>query len=105
MARANNARVIQDLRYFLEALASDILQIPARLKTPDMNAVPAPRWILECRNCASSFVHSEVGAERTLVDYLKPTAPKFSVLGEEMECPHCKVTSRYMREDLRYRPI
>jgi hypothetical protein len=69
-----------------------------------MSAVPAPKWIVECRSCSANIIHSEVGADRTAADYVRPTARKFSLLGEEMECPKCKTKATYKPEDLKYQP-
>jgi hypothetical protein len=73
---------------------------PTRLS---MSGLPTPKWIVECRNCSATIIHSEVGANRVAEDYLRPTVRKFSVLGEELECPKCKTKAKYIREDLKYR--
>ena len=67
-----------------------------------MNWAPAPKWIIECRNCAARFIHSEVGKDRRVIAYLYPTEPKFSLHGEELECPSCKSKATYILQDLRY---
>jgi len=68
-----------------------------------MIAAPVPKWVIECRSCLVSFIHSEVGQDRAVVDYLHPTAPKFPSLGKELECPSCKTKALYHPKDLRYR--
>jgi len=59
--------------------------------------------VVDCRNCLAIFTHSEVGAERKLIDYLIPTAPKLPQDGQEMEYPSCKTRALYTRRDLQYR--
>jgi hypothetical protein len=67
-----------------------------------MAPTPNPRWVIDCRACLASFVHSEVGSDRRLVDYLYPTAPEIPVDGIELECPSCKTRNLYTSRDLRY---
>jgi len=67
-----------------------------------MDGKPRPKWVIDCRNCLVSFIHSEVGRDRNLSDYLRPTAPEFPSVGQEMECPACKTKAIYTRHDLRY---
>jgi len=69
-----------------------------------MQRPPSPKWVIDCRNCLGSFVHSEIGNDRRLIDYLLPTAPEFPANGAEMECPLCKTKATYTRQDLRYQP-
>ena len=94
--------LLQDLQYFGGQLRRISYIDQSGMQTPEMYAAPVPRWTVECRSCAATIVHSEVGADRTIVDYLKPTARKFSPLGEELQCPRCNTKHRYGREDLRY---
>jgi len=58
------------------------------------------KWILVCKQCQKSFPHSEVGS--SLADYFFPEKPEFPQKGQDLECPHCKITSNYQRTDLRY---
>jgi hypothetical protein len=67
-----------------------------------MDRTPNPRWVIDCRNCRVTFIHSEIGKDRTLIDYLHPTAPAFPENGKEMECPSCKTKAVYTSKDLRY---
>jgi hypothetical protein len=63
----------------------------------------SPKWVIDCRSCLASFVHSEVGKDRKLIDYLFPTAPELPPAGKEFECPSCKTSAIYTRQDLRFR--
>src|SRR6185437_14848355 len=51
--------------------------------------LPPPRWVVSCRSCFKSFVHSYVGHARNLEDYLRPTEPVLPNKGVELECPKC----------------
>src|SRR5216684_6723760 len=73
--RGRREKVIPDSRYFFVAHMLGILR-------SYMNWAPAPKWIIECRNCAARFIHSEVGKDRRVIAYLYPTEPKFSLHGE-----------------------
>jgi hypothetical protein len=48
-------------------------------------------------------MHSEVGEDRKLVDYLVPAAPELTAGGQEMVCPCCKTKAVYTGHNLRYR--
>lgn len=88
-------KVIQDSPYLFAGLASDTVR-------SFMKKAPTPQWIIECRHCAVRFVHSEVGKDRSIFDYLRPTEPTFSSHGEELECPNCGTRAVYIVQDLRY---
>jgi hypothetical protein len=62
-----------------------------------------PRWVIDCRNCRATFIHSEIGVDRKLNDYLYPTKPEFPAEGTELECPSCRTKAIYERTDLRYK--
>jgi hypothetical protein len=67
-----------------------------------MERNPNPKWVIDCRNCRVTFIHSEIGTDRKLIDYLRPTAPEFPPEGKEMECPSCRTKAIYTSSDLRY---
>jgi hypothetical protein len=67
-----------------------------------MDGKSNPRWVIDCRNCRETFVHSEIGSDRRLVDYLYPTKPEFPTEGAELERPCCQNRGVYKRTDLRY---
>jgi hypothetical protein len=58
------------------------------------------KWVLVCKRCKKSFLHSEVG--NSLADYFLPEKPKFPAEGRDLECPNCKTTSNYLATDLRF---
>ncbi len=58
------------------------------------------RWILFCKQCHKSFPHSEISS--SLANYFLPQKPAFLAGGQNFECPNCKSTFSYLREDLRY---
>jgi hypothetical protein len=61
-----------------------------------------PRWVVNCRGCFKAFVHSYIGQNRNLEDYLRPTDPVFPAKGVQLECPKCKTRAVYHSTDLRY---
>jgi ribosomal protein S27E len=61
-----------------------------------------PRWVVSCRSCFKTFVHSYVGHARNVEDYLYPTEPVVPHEGVELECPKCKTKAVYHSTDLRY---
>jgi len=64
--------------------------------------LPPPRWVVCCRSCSKTFVHSYVGDARKIEDYLHPTEPVIPREGAELECPKCKTNAVYYSTDLQY---
>jgi len=64
--------------------------------------LPPPRWVVSCRSCLKTFVHSYVGHARNIEDYLHPTEPVVPHEVVELECPKCKTKAVYYSTDLRY---
>jgi hypothetical protein len=58
-------------------------------------------WILNCPNCGADFFHSEVAADRGLLDWVTPK-PEFPKGGLQMDCPICKIASLFQRYQLLY---
>jgi hypothetical protein len=58
-------------------------------------------WGLACKNCHAVFTHSQI--PDTLADYYLPIRPEFPSDGPERECPNCKITSTYKRNELTFR--
>jgi len=58
-------------------------------------------WSLACKNCGAAFTFSKIG--ETLADHFIPLRPDFPAEGVKRECPSCKVTSSYQRNELTYR--
>jgi hypothetical protein len=66
-----------------------------------------PRWVLGCPNCKQDFTHSKIDSESE-PSFHDPFAwlgekPKFPAAGVNLECPSCKTTSVYKRNELVYR--
>jgi DNA-directed RNA polymerase subunit RPC12/RpoP len=60
-------------------------------------------WGLKCKRCGVIFTHSRIG--ETLTDYFVPLKPELPTEGLELECPHCKTKSIYLRNDLTYKEV
>jgi hypothetical protein len=58
------------------------------------------KWVLFCKNCRKSFPHSEIRS--SLSNDFMPEKPEFPAEGQALECPNCKATFKYMRDDLRF---
>jgi hypothetical protein len=67
-----------------------------------MSQTTSSRWVVDCPNCLETFTHSEIGQNRTLADYMLPTAPDLPAGGTELECPSCKTKTTFTRRDLRF---
>jgi hypothetical protein len=57
-------------------------------------------WVLLCPKCKVDFIHSAV--ESDAIAWLG-AKPEFSDGGALLECPNCKESSVFAREQLRYR--
>jgi hypothetical protein len=65
------------------------------------------RWVLNCGNFNKDFTHSEMVADRKgplrdPFDWIE-AKPDFPTGGLSLECPNCKKTSVYQRQELTYR--
>lgn len=66
------------------------------------------RWVLGCPACKNDFTYSQIDSDSES-SFQDPFAwlgekPKFPPAGLKVECPCCKETSVYKRNELVYRP-
>jgi hypothetical protein len=66
------------------------------------SALPPPRWVVCCRGCFKTFVHSYVSDARKLQDYLHPTEPVVPPEDVELVGPKCRTKAAYHSTDLQY---
>jgi DNA-directed RNA polymerase subunit RPC12/RpoP len=57
-------------------------------------------WGLRCRNCGSTFVHSQI--EDTIENYYFPPRPTVPDDGIKIDCPHCGENATYLSKDFVY---
>lgn len=65
-----------------------------------------PNWMLTCHRCKTRFVHTRILARAASVTDLNPFVwplkPDLPSGGFNAECPKCKASSVYRREELTY---
>ena len=63
-----------------------------------------PRWVLGCPGCNKDFTHSEIKLSAEPLDPFMwlGDKPEFPVGGLSLQCPNCKATSTYQRNQLVY---
>jgi predicted nucleic-acid-binding Zn-ribbon protein len=66
-----------------------------------------PRWVLGCPKCHNDFTHSEIAAvhDSSFADFIDwlGAKPDFPIAGLSVECPNCKKTTIYKRQQLVFR--
>jgi len=61
-----------------------------------------PHWILNCPLCRTEFIHSEIAMNLEMSELCFPRKPHVPSEGLRLECPSCRKSSVFQRDQLLY---